>query len=43
MKLTPLEIGLLTLLLSPITNIIIVSIMERKHKKKEQNDETHQP
>lgn len=43
MKLTPLEVGLLILLFSPITDIIVVSIMERKRKRKEKDDETHQP
>lgn len=43
MKLTPLEIGLLILLLSPITDIIAVTIMEKRRNRKEKNDETHQP
>lgn len=42
MKLTPLEIGLLILLFSPITDIIIISIMERRRKQKEENNETDQ-
>lgn len=42
MKLTPLEIGLLILLFSPITDIIIVSIMERRRKQKEENNEADQ-
>lgn len=42
MKLTPLEISLLILLLSPITDIIAVTIMEKRRKRKEKDNETHQ-
>lgn len=38
MKLTQLEIGLLILLLSPITDIIIVSIIEKRRTRKEKDN-----